>query len=115
MIDPIEPTHHKPTTDIALDSSTVTATAALTEAQYDGVRDLIRRAYEQGALDVHNHWQQGRDPDFKEMAYNYTTSVTYEFLRLFPSGHILSSPCPSDKSVSRVRLRPSDTEENAKV
>jgi len=59
---------------------------SLSEDQYDGIRDMIVKAYEAGAMAVHeNHDPTDRDPDFTEAAYDYTTSVTDEFLKLFPS------------------------------
>lgn len=45
--------------------------AALEEMQAE-----IIAAYKQGALDVHNHWQDDRDPDFTEAAHDYASSRT---------------------------------------
>lgn len=60
---------------------------SLSEDQYDGVRDLIMRAYEQGCKDVHANHQEDSDPDFTEAAYDYTASVSDDFMKLFPSAN----------------------------
>lgn len=65
---------------------------ALSEEQYDGVRDLIRHAYLQGCTDVHNNYQPDPDPEFDEASYDYTSSVTQGFLDLFPSVSLSAAP-----------------------
>jgi hypothetical protein len=65
----------------------------LQEPQYDGVREIIRQAYLQGAKDVHENYKPDSDPDFAEAASDYTTSVTRAFLDLFPSvPHVVKAP-----------------------
>lgn len=41
----------------------------------DAVFDSIRDAYKAGAIDVHTHYQEDRDPDFAEAADDYGRSV----------------------------------------
>jgi hypothetical protein len=45
------------------------------EAFFDMIRDKVITAYMQGAMDVHENWQEDRDPDFTEAAHNYYASV----------------------------------------
>lgn len=45
------------------------------EAFFDMIRDKVIAAYAQGAMDVHENWQEDRDPDFTEAAHDYYASV----------------------------------------
>lgn len=46
------------------------------EAFFDMLRDKVIAAYIQGAEDVHENWQEDRDPDFSEAAHDYYASLT---------------------------------------
>lgn len=37
--------------------------------------ELLKSAYIAGATDVHNNWQEDRDPDFSEAASDYAASI----------------------------------------
>jgi hypothetical protein len=51
-------------------------------AWQDELDRIIIAAYEQGALDVHNNWQEDADPSFSEAARDYASSVRPpQFLR----------------------------------
>ncbi|MFT4076464.1 MAG: hypothetical protein QM647_13140 [Asticcacaulis sp.] len=73
---------------------------ALSEHQYDGVRDLIRNAYIEGceAVDA-NYDPDDPDPDFKEAGCDYTESVTDAFIQLFPSVTFPAPPAQSDEPI----------------
>ncbi len=49
------------------------------------IERLIRNAYEQGAHDVHNNWQEDRDPDFSEAASDYLASLDLAALSTLPT------------------------------
>lgn len=41
----------------------------------EALREAVIAAYIQGAMDVHNNWQEDRDPDFTEAAHDYASSL----------------------------------------
>jgi hypothetical protein len=41
----------------------------------DEMNDAIAKAYIAGATDVHNNYQEDRDPDFAEAAHDYVASI----------------------------------------
>ena len=50
----------------------------LWEDRREAIHDMIVKAYIAGATDVHNNWQEDRDPDFTEAAHDYAASLENE-------------------------------------
>jgi hypothetical protein len=57
-----------------------------TPSRQDGLREALKDAYTQGALDVHNYWlknpgeaPRGDDPEFGEAASDYATAALSAF------------------------------------
>jgi hypothetical protein len=51
------------------------AIAAHDSAMAETLRDAVVAAYIAGATDVHNNWQEDRDPDFTEAAHDYAADA----------------------------------------
>lgn len=46
----------------------------------DELKRQLQLAYEAGAMDVHENWQEDRDPDFSEAASDYVASLDFAAL-----------------------------------
>jgi hypothetical protein len=54
------------------------------DAEADELPDIrwtIARAYAQGGIDVHNNWEEDREPDFTEAGLDYADSLDLDALR----------------------------------
>lgn len=67
------------------------------------LRDAIVAAYIAGATDVHNNWQEDRDPCFKEAAYDYADAQGMSAsgqdpkgLEAKPASPVAESDAPND-------------------